>query len=213
VVTANLPSEGLKLLASEKPSLVVLDVMMPEKSGFEVCMEIRRSSQVPILMLTARGDTSDRILGLEIGADDYLPKPYDPRELVARIQSILRRTASPSQVQSQGEAHSAESTGSEKLRVDWVKNAVYVGGKDVGLTTTEFEILALLVRHPGETITRERIAKEIRGIQWDSIDRSIDVLVSRVRHKLGEDSRHPKYLKTMWGDGYRFIGKLEEEPK
>lgn len=200
VLTATAPTEGLQSLKTHRPALIILDVMLPEKSGFELCTEIRRFSRVPILMLTARGDTGDRILGLEIGADDYLPKPYDPRELVARIQSILRRSSPlPS------------STG--KLLIDKLRNAAYLNGQDIGLTNTEFEILSLLVRHAGETVSRETIAKTVKGIEWDAIDRSIDVLVSRVRHKLGEDSRQPKYLKTMWGDGYRFIGEAEESAR
>jgi two-component system phosphate regulon response regulator OmpR len=207
VLTATDPTQGLAALRKHDPQLVVLDVMLPEKSGFEVCIEIRRFSQVPILMLTARGETNDRILGLELGADDYLPKPYEPRELAARIQSILRRTAGRTA------APAAPETGSPpkaRLVVDRLKGAAYLDGRDVGLTTTEFEILALLIQRAGATVTREEIAKEVRGIGWDAIDRSIDVLVSRVRHKLGEDSRQPKFLKTMWGDGYRFIGEFEE---
>jgi DNA-binding response OmpR family regulator len=210
VITATHPTEGLESLKLHQPNLVVLDVMLPEKSGFELCIEIRRFSQVPILMLTARGDTSDRILGLEIGADDYLSKPYEPRELAARIQSILRRTSIPVP----GPALSVEqklALPSGKLIIDRIKNVAYLDGKDIGLTTTEFEILSLLVQHAGQTVTREMIAQGVRGIQWDAIDRSIDVLVSRVRHKLGEDSRQPRYLKTMWGNGYRFIGEVEEE--
>jgi DNA-binding response OmpR family regulator len=210
VLTATTPQEGMETLRAKNPNLVVLDVMLPEKNGFEVCIEIRRFSQVPILMLTARGDTTDRILGLEIGADDYLPKPYEPRELAARIQSILRRTAATPHSPAP-ESKIPPTNG--KLFIDRVKNLAYLNGKDIGLTTTEFEILSLLTLHAGETVSRETIAKTVRGIEWDAIDRSIDVLVSRVRHKLGEDSRNPKYLKTMWGNGYRFIGELEEGSK
>jgi len=199
VIAASRPDEGLALLRERKPSIVVLDVMLPDRDGFEVCREIRRESQVPILMLTARGETNDRIHGLELGADDYLPKPYDPRELAARIQSVLRRAPrerAPEAIEK-----------IEDLAIDWTKGTAQVNGQDVGLTGAEFEILALLVRKAGETVSRDQIAQTVRGSAWDAVDRSIDVLVSRLRHKLGDSSRQPKYLKTMWGDGYRFVAR------
>lgn len=221
VLTATRPDEGLALLKESRPSLLILDVMLPGKSGMDLCAEIRRSSQVPIIMLTARGATNDRIRGLELGADDYLPKPYDPRELVARIQSILRRaktgagdeaqeSAGAAAGQALGSGAPAEELDEERigdLVIDWVRGAARIGDRDLNLTTAEFEILSLLVRNAGRTLSRDEIAQAVRGSAWDAVDRSIDVLVSRVRHKLGDDSRHPRYLKTMWGDGYRFVAK------
>ena len=206
VISASHPTRGLELLKKESPQLIVLDVMLPGKNGFEVCKEIRSQAKVPIIMLTARGDLSDRIVGLELGADDYMPKPYEPRELVARIQSVLRRT----------EDYSHASTPvrylkSGNLIVDLDKTEVRVGDEILELTTTEYEILCLLMKNRGQTLSREKILDQLRGVEWDNMDRTIDVLVSRLRHKLKDDPKHPQFLKTVWGSGYRFVGEVIHE--
>ena len=203
VTVAHDPDAGLRLLREGRPDFVALDVMLPGRDGFQVCREIRASSWVPIIMLTARGETNDRIVGLELGADDYMPKPFDPRELVARIHSVLRRAQPPEAA--------ATRLCSGELVVDLQRAAARLGERDLGLSGTEFEILALLMRAAGETVSRERIAVDVRGIEWNSLDRTIDVLVSRIRQKLGEDSRRPKYIKTMWGEGYRFIESVSHD--
>ena len=200
VLTATHPDEGMVLLRKRSPSLVILDLMLPHRDGLTVCREIRRESSVPIIMLTARGDLTDRVAGLEIGADDYLPKPFEPRELVARIQTVLRRT---------GEARTApprpEHLRAGALTVDLRGRTAWLDGVPLDLTTTEFEILALFIQHPGTTLSRDQIMDRLRGIDWDAYNRSIDVAMSRLRHKLKDDPKRPRYFKTVWGTGYLFI--------
>ncbi len=191
------PTEGLRALKSEAPDAVILDVMLPEIDGFEVCRRIRESSRVPIIMLTARGDVMDRVVGLELGADDYLPKPFEPRELVARIHAVLRRG---------NRVAEDETLRAGSLEVNFTARSARLDGNDLALTSAEFELLGLLVRNRGRVLSRERIMDGTRGIDWDSYDRSIDVLVSRLRQKLGDDARHPLFVRTVRGSGYSFIG-------
>jgi DNA-binding response OmpR family regulator len=197
VRTAATPEEGLRALKADPPDLVVLDVMLPGIDGLAVCRKIRETSRLPIVMLTARGDVMDRILGLEMGADDYLPKPFEPRELVARIQAVLRRGAAPVP---------EETLRVGPLEVSWATCSARLDGRPLALTTAEFELLGLLVRNRGRVLSRERILDETRGIDWEAYDRSIDVLVSRLRQKLGDDARRPAYILTVRGAGYSFIG-------
>lgn len=203
VVSEVTPSQGLKKLHKEKPALVVLDVMLPEMSGFDVCKQIRRDSAVPIIMLTARGDPMDRIVGLELGADDYLPKPFEPRELVARIQAVLRRMTS-------GAALSSPQTFG-RMAIDPLKQTVSLDGAAVDLTTNEFTALALLARHPGEVLDRDRILQELRGMDSEAFNRTVDITMSRLRQKLGDDPKTPEFIKTVWGAGYMFIGVREND--
>jgi DNA-binding response OmpR family regulator len=189
------PEEGLRALRTDPPDLVVLDLMLPGMDGLAVCRKIRETSRVPIVMLTARGDVSDRILGLELGADDYLPKPFEPRELVARIQAVLRRGATPEE----------ESLRIGALEVSWAACSATLAGRPLVLTTAEFALLGLLVRSRGRVLSRERILDETRGVDWEAYDRSVDVLVSRLRQKLGDDPRRPAFIRTVRGAGYSFI--------
>jgi len=191
------PEDGLRAIRSAPPDIVVLDLMLPGMDGFAACRRIRDTSAVPILMLTARGDVTDRIVGLELGADDYLAKPFEPRELVARLQAVLRRTT--------GEA-AAERVRAGGIEVNWTTRRATQDGRELPLTTAEFQLLGLLVRHRGRVLTRERILDETRGVDWDSFDRSVDVLVSRLRQKLGDDSRRQAFIKTVRGTGYSFSG-------
>jgi OmpR family response regulator RpaB len=191
------PSDGLARLARDRPDLVILDVMLPEQDGFEVCRAIRRTSNVPVVMLTARGEVTDRIVGLEIGADDYVPKPFEPRELVARVQNVLRR----------GRARQADDkvlrfTG---LAVDTERRTVELDGEPLELTTMEYQLLRLFAANPGRTFNRDEILNELRGIDAQLFSRSVDILVSRLRQKLGDTSRQPRFIKTVWGTGYAFI--------
>ncbi len=190
------PDAGLRAVKADPPDIVILDVMLPDRDGFAVCRSIRESSRVPIIMLTARGDVTDRIVGLELGADDYLPKPFEPRELLARMQAVLRR----------GRDTPGDRVRVGELEVNWASCAARLGGRPLPLTSAEFELLALLVRHRGRVLTRERIMDETRGIDWEAYDRSIDVLVSRVRQKLGDDPRQPTFIRTVRGVGYSFVG-------
>ncbi len=192
------PTEGLRALAADPPDIVVLDVMLPGMDGFAVCRQVRETSRVPIVMLTARGDVTDRIVGLELGADDYLPKPFEPRELVARLQAVLRRGTADT------EPRGVVRIGT--LEVQWEARAARLEGRPLELTTAEFTLLALFVRSRGRVLTRDRILEATRGLDWEAYDRSIDVLVSRLRQKLGDDPRRPAFIKTMRGVGYRFIG-------
>jgi DNA-binding response OmpR family regulator len=192
------PDDGLRALEADPPDIVVLDVMLPGMDGLAVCRKVRERSRVPIVMLTARGNVADRILGLELGADDYLAKPFEPRELVARLQAVLRR-GSPAR-----EAGETVRVGS--LEIDWDARATRLDGRPLELTGAEFALLSLLVRNRGRVLSRDRILETTRGLDWEAFDRSVDVLVSRLRQKLGDDPRRPVFIKTVRGAGYRFIG-------
>ena len=196
---AHTPDAGLKKLAEAEPDLVILDVMLPGQDGFEVCRQIRKTSSVPIIMLTARGEVTDRIVGLEIGADDYMPKPFEPRESVARIQNVLRR--------SNNIRKSAQRLIYEGLAIDLERRSVELDGEPLELTTMEYQLLALFAANPGKTYTRDEILNELRGIDAQLFSRSVDILVSRLRQKLGDTSRQARFIKTVWGTGYAFIGQ------
>jgi DNA-binding response OmpR family regulator len=192
------PEEGLRALKADPPDIVILDVMLPGIDGFAVCRKVRESSRVPIIMLTARGDVMDRIVGLELGADDYLPKPFEPRELAARMQAVLRRGAN-------GGLEDRVRAG--PLELNWTTRSAYLDGQPLSLTSAEFELLGLLVRNRGRVLTRDRILDETRGIDWEAYDRSIDVLISRIRQKLDDDPREPAFIRTVRRIGYAFIGR------
>jgi DNA-binding response OmpR family regulator len=194
------PEAGLRALRSDPPDLLVLDVMLPDIDGLTVCRKVRESSRLPIVMLTARGDVADRIVGLELGADDYLPKPFEPRELVARMQAVLRRGAR--------DEDDVITVG--PLEVDRTRRSVSLQGAPIALTTAEFELLALLARNRGRVLSRDRIMDALRGVDWEAFDRSIDILVSRLRQKLGDDARHPTFIHTIRGVGYSVSGHGRE---
>ena len=190
--------EGLKRLAATRPDLVLLDVMLPRRDGFSLCRDIRRRSQVPIIMLTARGDLSDRVTGLELGADDYIAKPFEPRELVARIHTVLRRVEP---------AERRPLLEYEGLRIDTTSRIVGADGVTLELTTMEYELLLLLASNPGRDLSRDEILSALRGIDAAILTRSVDILVSRLRAKLGDSTRPGRWIHTVWGRGYRFIGR------
>jgi DNA-binding response OmpR family regulator len=196
VITATHPAKGLKKLKQALPDLVILDIMLPEMDGFEVCRTIRQTSNVPIIMLTARGEITDRVVGLELGADDYLAKPFEPRELVARIQSVLRRTRP---------LKDTRRLSFNRLTIDRAKQTVLLDGRPVDLTTNEFRALALLAANAGKILNRDQILQELRGIDCDAFNRSVDITVSRLRQKLKDDPKSPEFIKTVWGSGYVFI--------
>jgi len=200
VMSAGHADDGLRLLRTGHPSIVILDVMLPGMDGFEACRAIRRESAVPIIMLTARGDVTDRVVGLELGADDYLAKPFEPRELVARMDAILRR----------GKA-AAETWSFGGLYVDPSRRSATLGGEEIPLTTAEFDLLEMLIRSRGRVLSRGQILDGVRGESWDAFDRSIDVLVSRLRNKLGDDPKHPRYVRTVRGAGYAFVGAADDD--
>jgi DNA-binding response OmpR family regulator len=174
---------------------VILDVMLPGIDGLEVCRRMRARSQVPILMLTARGDDMDRIVGLEIGADDYLPKPFNPRELLARLAAILRRSRGAA-----GEPDGILRFG--PLHIDRAAREVRVRGQRRELTGRQYELLLLLAERAGRVQTREQLMDALKGETWDSVDRSIDVHISRIRQLIEDDARHPRFVQTVRGAGY-----------
>jgi DNA-binding response OmpR family regulator len=193
------PSEGLKKIKQHAPDLVILDLMLPEMDGFEVCKAIRKIHALPIIMLTAKTDLMDRVVGLELGADDYLTKPFEPRELVARIHSVLRRThplPAKDDILSFG-----------NLTIFSGKREATLNGLPLDLTTNEFDALVLLTRHPGKILNRDQILQELRGMDCEAFNRSVDITMSRLRQKLQDDPRSPRFIKTVRGTGYVFIGE------
>jgi OmpR family response regulator RpaB len=199
--TATTAARGMGELRRELPDLVILDIMLPDTDGLTLCREIRREFDVPIIMLTARGEVADRVLGLELGADDYLAKPFEPRELVARIQSVIRRATGP---------QSSAVLVSDGLRLEKDTRRVELDGADIDLTSMEFELLCILMESRGRVQSRNRLLERLKGIDADVYDRSIDMLVSRLRDKLGDDSHAPHYIKTVRLGGYQFIGQMEQ---
>lgn len=176
------------------PDILILDVMMPGIDGFEFCRRIRAESKIPILMLTARTEVTDRIVGLELGADDYLGKPFEPRELLARIQAIHRRTDFSS------------SYGNNSISFNENSQKICINDKHIELTTMEFYLFKFFFENRGNVVTRNMIFDRLKGLDADNYDRSIDVLVSRLRHKIEDNPKKPELIKTVWGKGYRFIG-------
>lgn len=189
--------EAMTRLRAGAVDLCVLDLMMPGMDGFEVLAAVRREpslAALPVLMLTARGEDTDRIVGLELGADDYLAKPFNPRELLARIKAVLRRSSAPV-----AEEAPLSAAG---IRVDPARREARVDGELVELTTTEFDILRVLVASAGRVVARERLMELARGEEWASFDRGVDVHISHIRRKLGDDPRVPRRIKTIRGVGY-----------
>lgn len=194
LISATRPSEGLRRLSDERPELVILDVMLPEMDGFEVCRSIRRDKDIPILMLTARGEVTDRVVGLELGADDYLPKPFEPRELVARVQNVLRRT--------QAAVRSDPDTlRFDDLHIDLSTQTVRLGDREIELTGTEYRLLCLLARSPRRPFSRDQILHALRGTETELFSRAVDIAVSRLRKKLEPTD----FIKTVRGTGYSFV--------
>ena len=191
-------------LARRDPDLVLLDVMLPDGSGLDVCRELRSRSQVPIIMLTARGEESDRIVGLELGADDYVVKPFSAREVVARIRAVLRRANAPEST----EDGPIEIGG---LRLDPSRREALLVGEALELSRKEFDLLHLLMRNAGSVVSRERLIDEVWNPNWFGSTKTLDVHVSGIRRKLSDDPSRPRYLHTVRGVGFRFSGADEVE--
>jgi DNA-binding response OmpR family regulator len=195
VITAEDGREALEVAAAYPLGLIILDLMLPDMTGEDVCREIRKTSRVPILMLTAKSGEADRITGLEIGADDYLVKPFSPRELVARVRAILRRM---------GDYHSlSDIVELGDMTVSLREKSVTLKGKPVDMTPNEYRLLTTLLRYPGRTWTREELVEEVLGLDFVGSDRTIDTHIKNLRHKIEDDPRHPVYIKTVYGLGYR----------
>lgn len=199
LVSETTAAAGRKHLRRELPDLLILDVMLPDTDGLTLCREFSAEYDLPIIMLTARGEVADRVMGLEFGADDYLPKPFEPRELVARIQSVIRRARD--RVQS-------EVLVCDGLRLETETRRVELDGNDVELTTMEFELLKGLMESRGRVMSRDRLIERLRGIESDIYDRSIDMLISRLREKLGDEPRQPRFIRTVRMGGYQFVGAV-----
>ncbi|ORT58027.1 response regulator transcription factor [Streptomyces sp. CB03238] len=186
--------EALRLAAAQRPDLVVLDLMLPGMDGLEVCRTLRGQGPVPVIMLTARGDEEDRILGLEVGADDYVTKPFSPRELVLRVESVLRRSAAPPA------AAPARAAG---ITLDPAARRATKDGRELSLTLREFDLLGHLMRHPGRAHSREALMREVWGWEFGDLS-TVTVHVRRLRGKVEDDPANPRLIQTVWGVGYRF---------
>ncbi len=197
---ARTAAEALRVAARTQPDLVLLDVMLPDGSGYDVCRSLRAESEVPIIMLTARGEETDRIVGLELGADDYIVKPFSAREVAARIRAVLRRTGGGRRPAAERE----EALSAGSLSLDPGRRSATHEGRELDLTRKEFELLELLLREAGTVITRERLLDEVWDVNWFGSTKTLDVHVSSLRRKLGDDSAAPRYIHTVRGVGFRF---------
>lgn len=189
-------SAALELARARKPDLIVLDLGLPRMDGLDVTRTLRRVSNVPIIMLTARAEESDKLVGLELGADDYITKPFSPKELVARVRSVLRRVET---VQPEAEVIRAGS-----LTLDTPRMAASLEGRDIELTPTEFQLLAVMARQPGRIFTRAQLLEAVQGVSIESYERAIDAHIKNIRHKLEPDPRNPRYILMVYGVGYKF---------
>jgi len=205
VIVEHRGDNAVELITSVQPDLVLLDIMLPGKDGFTICREVRSSFSGPILMLTARDEDMDQVVGLELGADDYICKPVQPRLLLARINAVLRRL----QPLNNTDSNNRVLLTFGDLAIDESSREVTKSGLQVDLTTAEFDLLLLLAEHVGTILSRDEILREIRGIDYDGIDRSIDLRISRLRKKLDDDPERPELIKTVRGQGYLFAGELQ----
>lgn len=196
VVTAPDGKNALAAFQHEKPNLVLLDLNLPEIDGLDVARTIRKTSSTPIIMLTARVEEADRLVGLELGADDYVVKPFSPREVVARVRAVLRRV--------EGEAAPVEAVSAAGIEMDLTRHIVKVQGESVELTPTEFELLTALMKNPGRAFTRMQLLDLVQGEAFEGYDRTIDAHIKNLRQKLGDDPKQPRYVLTVFGIGYKF---------
>lgn len=202
VRTATRGNQGLEIFQNEEFDLVILDLMLPDIPGEEICAKIRETSQTYVFMLTAKSSLEDRIHGLEMGADEYLVKPFSPRELLARVNALFRRLNEP-----QANPNSVEFDGGN-LIIDKERREVKVNGSEVSLTPIEFDILDLLSSNPGVVMSRELLIERVLGVDFDGVDRTIDVHIKNIRKKIEEDTKNPKYILTVFKLGYKFGGDL-----
>ena len=202
VVVAYDGQEALAVFRHERPDLVILDLNLPGMDGLDVCRTIRRRSDVPIIMLTARIEEVDRLIGLELGADDYVVKPFSPREVVARVRAVLRRT--------EGLLRQPEVIAVSDVALDLPRRQARVGGRLLDLTAMEFDLLAVLARRPGQVFSRVQLLDLVQGGAFEGYERTIDAHVKNLRKKLGDDPRRPRYIETVRGLGYRFLEETDD---
>jgi len=196
-------SEVMKTIRTESPDIIILDIMLPGRDGLEVLKEIRMDHTIPVIMLTAKGDDTDRIVGLELGADDYLPKPFNPRELLARMKAVLRRAVPEDRDEVEKKEDMLLKVGG--LTLNKAKQTILTEDEEVALSSTEYKILEVLMRHPNIVLSRDQLMNLARGRDFMAFDRSIDVHVSKLRAKVETDPRSPMRIKTLWGTGYMFV--------
>lgn len=196
-------SEVMKTIRTESPDIIILDIMLPGRDGLEVLKEIRMDHTIPVIMLTAKGDDTDRIVGLELGADDYLPKPFNPRELLARMKAVLRRAVPEDRDEVEKKEDMLLKVGG--LTLNKAKQTILIEDEEVALSSTEYKILEVLMRHPNIVLSRDQLMNLARGRDFMAFDRSIDVHVSKLRAKVETDPRSPMRIKTLWGTGYMFV--------
>lgn len=207
VITCLDGEKAFETFVQSVPDVVILDLMLPGKDGFDIMREIRRTSDVPILMLTARGDTLDKVVGLELGADDYIQKPFEPKELLARVKAVLRRYDSGQEPRRMGNNSetAGESTDFPGLRVDKSRYTVQVNDKEIEMPPKELELLFFLTAHPNRVFTREQLLENVWGYDFYGESRTVDVHIKRIREKLDDMGVHPAWqIKTVWGVGYKF---------
>ncbi len=200
VLTATDGIEALRLAREAHPDLIVLDIMLPGMDGLQICRTLRTESSVPIILLTARTTEQDRISGLDLGADDYVTKPFSPKELAARIRAVFRRT--PDEALQLG----PEEVAYGNLSVNFPRHEAYLNTKALNLTPVEFKLLGVLVREPNRVFSRSQLIEKVLGYDFDGFDRTIDVHILNLRRKLEPDAAHPKYIRTVYGSGYKFTG-------
>jgi Response regulators consisting of a CheY-like receiver domain and a winged-helix DNA-binding domain len=200
--TANDGLDALQMVRERKPDIIVLDLMLPGLDGWEVCRKIRKDSDIPIIMLTARDEESDRLVGLEIGADDYVTKPFSPREVVARVKAILRRANK--------EVVRKEPINAGGLTIDLERHQVLNGEKIVELTPTEFKLLEVLAANSGKVFSRLQIVEQTQGYTFEGYERTIDAHIKNLRRKLEPNPKEPRYIQTVYGVGYKFAGDTNE---
>ena len=201
VTLVNRGDVAVELIKTDNPDLVVLDIMLPFKDGFDVCREVRGFYHGPILMMTARDQEMDEVLGLELGADDYVTKPIKPRAMLSRVKALLRRVNN--QEQSSPEIENCIQFG--QFHLDANSRTTLLNGYKVPISSNEFDVLWYLAQSAGQVVNRNELVKAIRGIDYDGFDRSMDIIVSRLRKKLGDDANNPFRIKTIWGQGYLFV--------
>jgi two-component system alkaline phosphatase synthesis response regulator PhoP len=192
---------GLAMARSERPEMIVLDLMLPGMDGLDVCRALRRESDVPIIMLTARSEETDRLIGLELGADDYVSKPFSPRELVARVRALLRRA--------KGTVYQPGVIRAGDLVIDNEMHRLTRRDENIHLTRFEFNLLKILAQHPGQIYSRAQLLERLHGVAYDGYDRSVDAHIKNLRRKIEEDPTEPRYILTVYGVGYKFNDKLE----
>jgi DNA-binding response OmpR family regulator len=189
-------SQAISAIRSHKPDLVVLDLGLPDRDGLDITRQVRKDSNVPIIMLTARGEETDKLVGLELGADDYMVKPFSPKELVARVRAVLRRVEA-------GLSVNKDVLRAADLTLDVPRMRADVGGRPIDLTATEFQLLAALARQPGRILTRSQLLDAVHGVAFESYERAIDTHIKNLRRKIEPNPREPRYILTVYGVGYK----------